>query len=420
MALTRFNGRLTAASLAAASAGLSIALISLAKVLLVLTALMVLLRGRQVPGEDAPLEKMWTPRLVLVILFAFACSLLWTSAPMSQALGAMGKYGKFLVIPALLMLIRTRREAVWVLAVFLTAQIFLLMSSWLLYFDIPLVWATSREAKTSHAVFSSYLDQSIMSAVVAAIFWHLRTEAPNRAVFYAAIAVSLLALGSVFVVFTGRTGHLVGTAMVSLAIFWALLRRYRLASLLVPPLIFLLSFLFFDKVAQRFSAVKTEVSAYSVQPESVTSSGVRLSFWKTSVEAILEKPLAGTGVGSWATEYNKIEHLKNPAHKYLDVGSNPHQEFLIWGVQLGVGGIMLLLAFICAGMLDLRKMDTPIVLAGMSVLVALAISCLFNSSLYDAHIGDFFCLSLGVLLVYGFHSREASQGGETAGVVKHQ
>ena len=418
MTPNRFNARVAVASLAAASAGLSVVIISLSKILLVFTALVVLLRGKQVTAEEASWQNMWTPRLILVILFAFAGSLLWTSAPMAQALGAVGKYGKFIAVPALLVLLRTRREASFALAAFVGAQAFLMISAWLLYFHVPVVWATSNMAKTSYAVFSSYLDQGIMSAVVAALFWHLKALAPNRPLFYAAIVMSLLALGSVFIVFTGRTGQLVGLAMVSLVIFWALPRRYRLASLVVPPLIFVLAFFSFDQVRQRFSAAETEVSAYATKPESKTSSGIRLYVWQASLEVIAKNPLMGTGVGSWVTEYNRLEHLKPPSHQRLIIG-NPHQEFLLWGVQLGVGGTILLLAFLAGIMLDFQKMDRPVARAGQSVLLALAVSCLFNSSLYDAYIGDFFCVSLGVLLAYGFHGREVSRGSVAAGVVPH-
>lgn len=425
MTIPRFNARLAAVCLATASAGLSVVIISLAKVWLLITALVVLLRNKQAAVKEAPLQKMWTPRLVLVIVFAFAASLLWTSAPMSLALGAMGKYGKFLVIPALLVLIRTSREATWALAAFLGAQAFLLISSWLLYFHLPVIWATSRTAQTSYAVFSSYLDQGIMSAVVAAVFWHLKTLAPNRSLFYASVVMSLLALGNVFIVFTGRTGHLVGVAMMSLAIFWALPKRYRFASLLVPPLIFLLVFFSFDKVAQRFSAIKTDVSAYSAGIGAATSADNRLDFWVGSLEAIAEKPFGGTGVGSWATEYNRIQGLKNSAFKNLGNRAegnhgNPHQEFLLWGVQLGVGGIVLLLAFLGAVMLDLLKMAPPVARAGQSVLAALVVSCLFNSSLYDAYIGDFFCLSLGVLLAYGIRSRDVPRRQESRIMTLHR
>jgi O-antigen ligase len=402
----RIGFRAGVACLAALSAGLSIAIISISKVVLVLGALFVLLKGeQQVTGKSA-LQGFHTPRLVLWVLLAFSLSLFWTSAPMSNALGAMGKYGKLLVIPAFLVMIRTQREAVWVLSAFLTGQIFLLVSSWLLYFQVPLIWATSNMATSRYAVFSSYLDQGIMSGTVAAIFWHLRTLAPSRFLRFVAIGLSLLALGGVFVVFVGRSGYLVAVAMVSLAFLWALPRRYRFAAMVMPPLVIMFSVLSFENVAQRFAFTKAEISAYSAGSGAATSTDNRLDFWRGSVEAIVQKPLTGAGVGSWTTEYNRIEALKHPGHKDLNPGGNPHQEFLLWGVQLGAAGIALLLAFLGAVVLDFLKFDPPIARAGQSVVVALAVSCLFNSSIFDAYIGDFFCLSIGVLLAYGVRTRQ--------------
>ena len=404
--INRIGFRAGVACLAALSAGLSVAIISISKVLLVVCALFVVLRGEQKFTGQAALHGFWTYRLVLLILFAFASSLLWTSAPMSDALGAMGKYGKFLVIPALLILIRTQHEAAWILSAFLAGQIFLLASSWLLYFQVPLIWATSNMATSRYAVFSSYLDQGIMSGTVAAIFWHLRTLALGRPLRFVAIGLSLLALGNTLIIFVGRTGYLVAAAMISLAFLWALPRRYRFAAILMPPLIILLSVLSFEKVAQRFTFTKAEISAYSAGSGSATSTHNRLDFWRGSVEAIVQKPFTGAGVGSWTTEYNRIEALKHPGHKDLNPGGNPHQEFLLWGVQLGVGGIVLLLVFLSAVVLDFLKMDPPVARAGQSAVVALAVSCLFNSSIFDAYIGDFFCLSIGVLLAYGVNSRQ--------------
>lgn len=413
--------RLGLVCLVAASVGLSLAIVSISKVLLVIAALVVLLRGGRSAVDVAPLQTMWTPRLATFVVLVFAFSLLWTTAPMDSALGAVGKYGKFLVIPALLVLIRTRQEALYALAFFLGAQVFLLLSAWLLYLHIPVPWATANMAKTTYAVFSSYLDQGIMSAVVFAVFWHLKALAPTRPLFFAAIAVSILALGNVLIVFEGRTGYLVAVAMVCMAIFWALPGRWRFASVLVPPLIVLVAFFSFDKVAQRFSVTKAEMASYSSEPDPFSSSSVRLNFWETSVKAIAEKPLLGSGAGSWVTEFNRIEQSKDDTvHKslgsdYYYAHGNPHQEFLLWGVQLGVGGIFLLGSLLGAILFDLRKMDRPVARAGQSVLLALIVSCLFNSSLYDAYIGDFFCVSLGVLLAYGFHSREVSRGSIAAG-----
>ncbi|MDI1273035.1 O-antigen ligase family protein [Polaromonas sp.] len=407
MTTDRVSVRLITICTSAGSSGLSLVIISLAKISLLVTALVFLLRrGSRAEGYEEyvdPLRSLWTPRLVALILFVFAVSLLWTTATMAEALGAMGKYGKFLVIPALLVLVRTRRDASWILTTFLGAQIFLLAGSWLLFAGVQVPWATSNMAKASYSVFSSYLDQGIISAVVAAVFWHLKSLAPNRFLFCAAIALSLLALGAVYILFVGRTGHIVGVIVVSLAIFWALPGRYRLAAVIVPPLICVVAFFSFDKVSQRFSGVAAEVNTYATHPEAATSSGVRLRLWRTSLQAIGIKPWLGSGVGSWATEYQRIEFVNSSsAGRGVDTVRNPHQEFLLWGVQLGVGGIFLFFAFFIMTALDFLKMKRPIARAGLSVLAAFAASCLFNSSLYDAYIGDFFCLAIGVLLAFGF------------------
>ena len=402
------NARVAIASFAAASAGLSMALISLGRLSLMIAVVVVLLGSKLKSLGNVSWQGMWTPRLILAILAVFAGSLLWTTAPLDQALETVGKYGKFLMIPALLLLLRSRQEASLVLAIFLGSQLFSLLSSWLLYFQVPVFWATGKRAKEFFAVFATYLDQSIMSAVIAALFWHLKSLAPNRTLFCGAIALSLLALGSVFIVFVGRTGQLVGLVMVALAVFWALPRRWRLAAIAIPPLLALLAYSL-GAVPQRFLTAESEISSYMEKPAAVTSTGVRLYFWKSSLEVMAQSPLVGSGAGSWTTQYNTNERLKNPDFELLKAASNPHQEFLLWGVQLGVGGILLLLAFFAAVRQDFREMDEPVARAGQSVLAALVVSCLFNSSIYDAHIGSFFCLTLGVLMAYGIHAGNASK-----------
>lgn len=74
----------------------------------------------------------------------------------------------------------------------------------------------------------------------------------------------------------------------------------------------------------------------------------------------------------------------------------------MWGVQLGIPGILLLLALMLSILRDTMKMEENHARAAQSTLLALAIACLFNSSIYDAQIGDFFCIVIGLLLALGF------------------
>ena len=375
--------------------------ISISKLLLVILGATVVLFARRVPASDQLLKGMSTPIAVMIALAAFAISLLWTVAPQDDALGSLVKYGKLLVVVLLLISIRDRREAIYALGSFAVAQTFLLASSWMLFARLPVPWATSRMALTEYAVFSSYLDQGIMSAVFAAICWHLREHAPGRFGRKLAIFMAFAALANVFFVLMGRSAHVISIALISIAIMWELPKKYRAVVVLLPFLLAVGLFFASSKVRDRLILVETEVSAYSAQQKTNTSSGIRLDLWNTAIQAIGEYPVAGSGIGSWSTQFNRLQREKNPAHIDIAGNGNPHQEFLLWGVQLGIPGILLFIVLLFSMWRDTLKMARPYARATQSTLLALAVACLFNSSLYDAQIGDFFCILIGLLLALG-------------------
>ena len=395
----------------AASVGLAMAFISIAKLLLFLCALICLTqslvsRGHK-PAPNAALA--CTTPIVLIILAAFALSLTWTVAPPSDAYGSFAKYGKLLVIVILVLLIRTRREAVYALSAFVLAQLFLFFSSWMLFWHLPVPWATSGMAFTEYAVFSSYLDQGIMGAVVAAICWHLRSAFPGRYGKHLAIAIALLSISNVLFVLSGRSGHVVAIALLSVAIMWELPRRFRPVVVVLPFVILAVLYFGSSKVRDRLNMVKSEAQAFSSTQPTDTSSGIRLSFWLSAMRMIKEQPVAGLGVGSWSTEYNRMQRAANPAHQNINGNGNPHQEYLQWGLQLGVPGLVLLMALMVAVFRDTLGMPTATARAAQSTLLGLAVACLFNSSLYDALIGDFFCVALGLLLALGSLERQLAR-----------
>ncbi len=381
------------------------ALISISKFLLIIGALVALLLAPRATATGNRLAGTVTPVVVLATLALFAVSLFWTVAPPADALGSLAKYGKLMVMVLLLALIRDRREALYALGAFVLAQTFLLASSWMLFAHLPVPWATSNMALTQSAVFSSYLDQGIISAVFAAICWHLRDLVPGKFGPYAAVFVAVMALLNVFFVLIGRSGHVIAIALLSLAIMWELPRRYRAVVILLPFVLALGLFFSSSKVRERLTLVETEVQSYSPQVTSVTSTGLRLVFWGSAVQMIAQRPLQGFGVGSWSTEFNRLSREKNPAHVDIDGNGNPHQEYLLWGVQLGVPGILLLLALMASVLRDSMRMERNCARATQSTLAALALACLFNASLYDAQIGDFFCVLLGLLLALGLSNR---------------
>ena len=406
--------------LAAASVGLPIALVSIAKVFLFVAGPAILLTQKPYPDAGVVYQNVKRSALaVVLVLAAFAVSLLWTTASESSALASLGKYGKLLLIPLVALLIRTRQEAVVALKVFILVQVFGFLSSWMLFMHLPVPWATSPAALLFNAPFSHYLDQSIMCAVSAAICWHLRELGPGKYGKQIFLTITAGALVTVFFVFRGMTGYLVAIAMITLAIMWQIPLRARFFVLLVPFLLTALAITASPIARNRILLVKSEISAFSsVEGASVvgdSSSGIRLHFWNRAVQSIAERPLKGSGVGSWSDEFNRLEsrELSGGGQKIRPLG-NPHQEYLLWGVQLGIPGILLFVAMLVTIFRDTCRLDRASARSAQSVLVALAVSCLFNSTIYDALIGDFFCVLLGLLLALGSCKVVPIQASETA------
>jgi len=417
------NLRLVLVCAVAASVGLSMALVSIGRLALFVSALLILIWPlltnalHRYPARPAPpLHTGWA---VLMVLTVFSLSLLWTTAETAEALGSIAKYGKLLAILLLPILLRSKLETHYAITAFVLAQLFLVSSSWMLFGGIQVPWATSKMAADEFAVFSTYLDQSMMSAVTAAVCWHLRELAPGRFGKYIAIAISVLCIVNVLFVLKGRSGHVVAIVLLSLAFMWQLKPRYRWTILIVPVLLLAIFSFVSPVVQQRTNMVKKEVQAFSIKEGADvlqgTSSGIRLHFWHRAVQSIYERPLLGSGVGSWSNEYNRLEQKQNSNSFKIGERGNPHQEYLQWGVQLGIPGIVLFLAFLIAVFRDTLGSDPASMRAAQSVLAALVVACLFNSSIYDALIGDFFCVALGLTLALTrYKAKPSADSGATS------
>ncbi len=343
---------------------------------------------------------------------AILASGLWTQAPEALMWKSINHHGTLLLIPLLYFMIKTKNEAHWALRGYVLGQLFVLASSWALFAGISLPWQTALDGNKGNqfAVFSSYLDQSIMASVFAAILWHGRANLATGWQRFGVIPACLAALGCVFFLLPGRTGQLVGSAMVSLWVMWLLPSRLRLAAL-CTPVIFMAALLVFSKpVYDRFDASWAEARDYAQGDTRPTSIGFRLEAYRSALVSIREHPLAGTGAGSWGQQYDAVQSAAGRPNENPTDG-NPHQEFLLWGVELGLGGIVLLIGILASIFRLSLRMDFAERRATQSALLATIIACLFNCALYDALIGDYLCVTLALCLAAGLKpdARESAE-----------
>jgi O-antigen ligase len=377
---------------------LSIAGIGIFKLFATLAALLVLVIA--IAKGQRFLELRSGPTvLALCMLGALAASLSYTSASTEEALNAFAKYGKLLLIPAVALLIRSREQAITALRIYFCTQSFVLVSSWLLFAGLTLPWAAS--GRTVAVVYSGYLDQAILTAGFAALVWHLRAYIPTRHGSNIGIGIAALASLNLLFALPGRSGQVCLIAAAVFTIWWAMPRKLRPFALLTPILIIATAMVLSPQFNQRYKAIASEISMYHLQTQGYkdTSSGLRLDFWSKSLNLIAQQPILGFGVGSWRQQYWRMEAGKPSA--YTSEVRNPHQEYLFWGVQLGLLGIFLLLAWQGSFWREARKYKTSEKYAIRSFLIIFMTACFLNSALFDGLVGDYFCTLLAVLLALG-------------------
>ena len=401
----RLNLRLSIVLLLAFSISLPMAWIGLSKLLLFAGCLVMLIANHQnVQAHVERLRSMAFLTPMFAALALFVASLLWTVAPLDVGLTSLVKHSRWMVIALLVLMLRNTDESRWALLAFSLGMALQLVLSWLLAAGATLPWPT--EWKPRGVVFTSYLDQSIMLSTCAAVWWHLRPTGGWQQ--WAALCLVAAALANVLLLLDGRTGYLIAVALITLAAIWQIPLRLRWPALiLVPAIVFLALTALSANFLARLSLIGTELKTSISQVDTSTSTGWRINTWQLSVRAIEEAPVAGHGVGSFTTTIKRLQGAN--AESVFGPGrlSNPHQEFLLWGIELGVVGVALLVAIFIRLWSDFNRTPMPVRRAGLSALAALFIACCFNSTLYDGLIGDFFVTLLGLLLAHGALARQA-------------
>jgi O-antigen ligase len=144
-------------------------------------------------------------------------------------------------------------------------------------------------------------------------------------------------------------------------------------------------------VKTRIDTIGQNIEAYH-GGNTGTSVGLRLEFYKNSSYLISQHPIFGTGTGSFSTVYKQLAD-KTGIHPT----TNPHNEFLMLGVQLGIFGIGLFAYLLWQlWQLSFRLTSTHKWMA-QGVVVMMFVGCLVNSLLLDFTEGHVFAYLVGWL-----------------------
>ena len=233
----------------------------------------------------------------------------------------------------------------------------------------------------------------------------LSARRPARAVL--ALATTLAALTIITLTLPSRTSQLALLLALAGAClhYWRWQRQGRL-TVLLPVLalgaLVVIGLSLTPAVQRSFELGLSEVAAAQAGTVSEGSWVVRYYMYRDTVQMIIDKPLAGWGIGGWTSQWQ----ARGPT--LLADYNMPHNDFLWMGAQAGLPGLLCLLAIMLTGIWQAwRRPDLTGRLALAATIVALVATSL-NSALRDAQIG------LSLLWVTMLYLRLAQEAPNTA------
>jgi O-antigen ligase len=136
-----------------------------------------------------------------------------------------------------------------------------------------------------------------------------------------------------------------------------------------------------------------------------------LEYYQTAFTGITEKPFFGHGTGSVSTIFaQKATQYTHPDYHALQQillqSSNPHNEILNIGIQLGLTGIAIYILWLVALAKHTYLYRIPPTLINISlslklmqgVLITMIVAGLVNATLFDFTEGSLYCLCFGLMM----------------------
>ena len=237
--------------------------------------------------------------------------------------------------------------------------------------------------KHGNPVLSSSLTQGALMAWLA--FWLLHYH--RKTGMNGILVLLALVLANLFFLVDSSTGVVL---VLSLGLLFGLqtMRRAKLA-VMTGGLIAVVAFAF--AVSPMFrTATQEDVKAVQKMlngKTTFTPTGERLQFYRNSLTLFSQAPVLGHGTGRFHEKY--AEHVEGTKQV---VTSNPHNEYLMVGVQSGLVGVSLLLALFWALWRAAGRWEGHSRWLAQGMVVWLAVGCCFNSFILDSREGMLFAL----------------------------
>jgi len=336
----------------------------------------------------------WAGGLPVLLWGLGVVGMLWSDASLAERLGGLASFHRLLVIPLLLARFRCSDGGGPVLIGFLVSAAALLAASVLhalLWNRVGLHVGGQPGVPVKDYILQSGVFLICMFALLglAADWW----QGARRPQALAAVALACCFLGDIAYVATGRTALV---AIVVLTVVFGL-RRFGskgfLGAVAAAASVAVVLWASSPYLRDRVDQLVEDFHRYESN-DTLTSSGIRVEFWRKSIGFVAAAPLIGHGTGSINGLFRSAVNGHDQASAIAS--ENPHQQILAVAIQIGLAGVAVLLAMWLAHLALFRGPGLAAWI-GLIVVVQNIVSSQFNSHLFDFSQGWLYVFGVGVV-----------------------
>lgn len=324
---------------------------------------------------------------VALILFALlSISVFWSIAETDWSLRVLKKYNELWYMALLLPLFHSPRRRSISINAFLISMGLILTGIYLVYFNIfpssGISFAGQHAKFTVDGGFSSHIMTNILMSFVVFTSAHKAILSTTKTKWL----YGILFAGSfyyVLLISTGTTGQLLALSLLCLLIVQHFGKK---ALIFLPVFILFLGVLTIsienNTINHAISKIESRISDIDTG-----NPNTRPQLAIHAFKLFSEDPIIGTGVGSYRTalEAKQPEFAERTPHKW-----NPHNEYLIISVQLGLLGLLtLLFLFYTQAKTTQQIQDKEQRFLAQGLVALFVIGCLGNSMIMDSGEGHF-------------------------------
>jgi len=310
----------------------------------------------------------------LLLFGAMALSILWSPASWRAAVDAWWHYRALLVLALALAVVVDPRWLRRGFLAFMIAFAFALVVSYLRRFGVLHKYDNGGE----YAGFCGRAGFSLMLALVAFMALWLALQ-PSRARL-AWLVLGLASLANLYFVNDGRSGQVTFLLLLP----WAAAQRLRLRGLLagaaVAAVLLAVAYAGSPVFRSRIDAIGHGLASYEQGHAEPTAEGLRLSFWRHSLQLVGAHPLFGDGAGSFIVDYRALADREGLQGEF--VTHNPHNDYLMIAVQQGIAGLVLL-AWMWVGQWRMAAPEGRSGLYARALMITCGVAALFTAILLD-------------------------------------